>query len=135
MLVNLVSTVSTTAGGGVPLGSALHLPVSIGTAGGGVPPGSALHLPVSIGTAGGGVPPGSALHLPVPAGAAGGGVPSFDLPINTGVFPSASTSGPAYLYMHQWTVLHMVSITSGNVELSGGGGGGVSKQCMQSNIG
>ena len=40
VLVNLVSTVSTTAGGGVPLGSALHPPVSIGTARGGVPPGS-----------------------------------------------------------------------------------------------
>ena len=75
-LVNLVSTVSTTAGGGVPPGSALHLPVSIATAGGGVPPGSALHLLVSI-------------------GAAGGGGPSFHLPINTGVFPSVSTSGSA----------------------------------------
>ena len=95
MPVSLVSTVSTTAGGGVPLGSALHLPVSIATAGGGVPPGSALHLPVSIATAGGGVPPGSALYLPVPAGAAGGGGPSFHLPINTGLFPSVSTRGSA----------------------------------------
>ena len=48
----------------MPLGSTLHLPVSIATAGGGVPPGSALHLPVPAGAAGGGVPPGSALHVP-----------------------------------------------------------------------
>ena len=26
-----------------------------------------------------------------------------------------------YLYMHQWTVLHIASITSGNVEISWGG--------------
>ena len=117
-----------------PPGSALHLPVSIGTAGSGVPPGSALHPQVSIAsaagdgglglgfipsslhwcsrwwsvhapwfsftpsslpTAGGGMPPDSALHLPVPAGAAGDGGPSFQLPINTGVFPSVSTSGSA----------------------------------------
>jgi len=76
VLAGLVSTVSTAAGGGVPLGSALH-------------------LPVPAVTASGGVPSGSALHFPVPAGAAGGGVPSFHLPINTGVFPSVSTSGPA----------------------------------------
>ena len=110
-LVNLVSTVSATAGGGMPPGSALHLPITASAAGGGVPPGSTLHLPVPAGAAGGGVPPGSALHLPVPAGAAGGGVPpgsalhlpvlagapgggvpSFHLPISTGAFPSVSTS-------------------------------------------
>ena len=113
-LVNLVATVSATAGdgvppgsalhlavpagaagGGVPPGSTLHLPVPAGAAGDGVPPGSALHLPVPAGAAGGGVPLGSTLHLPVPAGAAGGGVPSFHLPISTGAFPSVSTSGPA----------------------------------------
>ena len=44
-LVNLDSTVSATAGGGVPLGSASHLPVPAGATSGGVPPGSALHLP------------------------------------------------------------------------------------------
>ena len=34
--------------------------------------------------------------------------------------------------MHQWTVLHMVSITSGNVEISwGGGGGGEAKQAAR----
>ena len=113
-LVNLVSTVSATASGGVPLGSTLHLPVPAGAAGGGVLPGSTLHLPVPAGAAGGGVPTGSALHLPVPAGTAGGGVPtgsalhlavpagaagggvaSFHLPISTGAFPSVSTSEPA----------------------------------------
>ena len=46
-------------------------------------------------TASGGLPPGSASHLPVSIGAAGGGGPSFHLPINTGVFPSVSTSGSA----------------------------------------
>ena len=75
-LVNLVSTVSATAGGEVP-------------------PGSALHLSVTASAAGGGVPLGSTLHLPVPAGVADGGVPSFHLPISTGTFPSVSTSGPA----------------------------------------
>ena len=128
------------AGGGVPPGSTSPLPVPAGAVGDGVLPGSALHLPVPAGAAGGGVPLGSTLHLPVPAGAAGGGVPSFHLPISTGAFPSSQPVGLpqiywSYLYMHQWTVLHMVSINSGNVEISWGGWGKLSKQRVRSSNG
>ena len=37
--------------------------------------------------------------------------------------------------MHQWTILHMVSINSGNVEISWGGWGKLSKQRVRSSNG
>ena len=37
--------------------------------------------------------------------------------------------------MHQWTVLHMVSVNSGNVEISWGGWGKLSKQRVRSSNG
>ena len=104
----------------MPLGSALHLPVPAGATSGGVPPGSALHLPVPAGATSGGVPPGSALHFPVTLVQ-----PVVEYPLvqlytfQVQGLPQIYWS--IYLYMHQWTVLVMVSITSGNVEISWGG--------------